>query len=76
MAHKPSSRIPSYRLHKPTGQAVVTLDGHDNYLGKFDSPQSRQKYDRLIAEWLSLRSAALPQPAAAAISPDGAAGPT
>jgi hypothetical protein len=25
-------RIPSYRLHKPTGQAVVTIDGKDHYL--------------------------------------------
>jgi hypothetical protein len=30
-----STRIPSYRLQKPTGQAVVTLSGKDVYLGKF-----------------------------------------
>jgi hypothetical protein len=24
------ARIPSYRLHKPTGQAVVTLAGRDH----------------------------------------------
>ena len=46
-------RTPSYRLHKPSGQAVVTLDGHDVYLGKHDTPQSRQEYDRLVAEWLA-----------------------
>jgi hypothetical protein len=44
---------PSYRQHQPSGQAVVTLNGHDNYLGVFDSPESRAEYDRLIAEWLS-----------------------
>ena len=27
-------KVPSYRLHKPTGQAVVRLDGRDVYLGK------------------------------------------
>jgi integrase len=27
-----SVRTPSYRLHKPTGQAVVTLNGRDIYL--------------------------------------------
>jgi hypothetical protein len=46
-------RTPSYRLHKPTGQAVVTLNGRDFYLGKFGSPESRGEYDRLVAEWLT-----------------------
>ena len=27
-------RVPSYRRHKPTGQAVVTLNGHDVCLGR------------------------------------------
>src|SRR5947209_1115470 len=44
---------PSYRLHKPSGQAVVTLDGHDVCLGKHDTTQSKAEYDRLIAEWLA-----------------------
>ncbi|MCC7421909.1 MAG: tyrosine-type recombinase/integrase [Planctomycetaceae bacterium] len=47
-----SVRTPSYRLHKPSGQAVVTLSGRDFYLGVHDSPQSRAEYDRLVAEWL------------------------
>src|SRR4051812_29595783 len=46
-------RTPSYRLHKPTGQAVVTIDGRDFYLGKHGSEASRGEYDRLISEWLS-----------------------
>jgi integrase len=46
-------RTPAYRLHKPTGQAVVTLNGRDNYLGAFGTPTSRAEYDRLIAEWLA-----------------------
>src|SRR5262249_3365555 len=45
-------RTPSYRLHKPSGQAVVTLDGHDVYLGKYDTPESRTEYDRIVSEWL------------------------
>lgn len=44
---------PAYRLHKPSGQAVVRLNGHDFYLGKHDSPASHAEYDRLIAEWLA-----------------------
>jgi hypothetical protein len=56
--HVPSTgkrtlRIPSYRRNKTTGRAVVTIDGRDIWLGKFDSPESRQKYKRPIAEWLS-----------------------
>src|SRR3982751_3984410 len=46
-------RTPSYRLHRPTGQAVVTLNGRDYYLGRHGSPASRAEYDRLIAEWLA-----------------------
>ena len=46
-------RTPSYRLHRPSGQAVVTLNGTDHYLGKYGTPSSREAYDRKIAEWLS-----------------------
>ncbi len=46
-------RTPSYRLHKPTNQAVVTLDGRDFYLGVYGTPKSRAEFDRLIAEWLA-----------------------
>lgn len=40
--------IPSYRLHKQSGQAIVTIAGRDHLLGKHDTPDSRRKYDRLI----------------------------
>ena len=45
--------IPSYRLHRPTGQAVVRLDGRDYYLGKHSTDPSHEKYRRLVAKWLS-----------------------
>jgi hypothetical protein len=48
-----SRQAPSYRLHKPSGQAVVTLNGKDCYLGAWNSDDSRNEYDRLIAEWLT-----------------------
>jgi integrase len=44
-------RVPSYRRHKPTDQAVVTLGGRDFYLGKWKSQASRAEYDRLVSEW-------------------------
>ena len=46
-------KLPSYRLHKPSGLAVVTLAGKDRYLGVHGSAESRQLYDRLLAEWLA-----------------------
>lgn len=47
--------VPSYRLHKQSGQAVVTLpksDGgrRDVLLGRYGSPESKAEYARLIAE--------------------------
>ena len=45
--------LPSYRRHKPSGQAIVTLDGKDIYLGHHGTPASRAEYDRLIGEWLT-----------------------
>src|SRR3954454_8680504 len=50
------ARIPSYRYHKASDQAVVVLDGRSHYLGRWDSPESRAEYDRLIAAWLTERS--------------------
>lgn len=43
-----STREPSYRRHKASGQAVVTINGRDHYLGAWDSPESRIKYYRLL----------------------------
>jgi integrase len=50
------SSVPSYRLHKQSGQAIVTLtDGQGNrrdvLLGKHDTPESRAEYLRVLAEW-------------------------
>ncbi len=46
-------RQPAYRLHKPSGQAVVTLNRRDVYLGKHGSAQSKHAYKRLMLEWLA-----------------------
>jgi len=45
-----SGRVPAYRLHKPSGQARVIIHGEHIYLGPYGSPESREKYARLIAE--------------------------
>ncbi len=57
-----SVRQPSYRYHRARHCAVVTIDGHDHYLGTYDSPESWEKYHRLIAEWLAGRDAPPPPP--------------
>jgi len=44
---------PSYRKHKASRQAVVTINGRDVYLGPYGSKASRDEYDRLIGEWLT-----------------------
>ena len=31
----------------------MTLNGRDFYLGPWEAPESRQEYDRLVAEWLA-----------------------
>ena len=44
--------LPSYCRHRASGQAVVTLDGKDFYLGPHGTKTSKLEYDRLVSEWL------------------------
>lgn len=53
-------RIPKYRLHRATGQAVVTILGRDHYLGRHSSSDSRKRYAGLINELLARGSIAPP----------------
>jgi site-specific recombinase XerD len=50
---KLNERLPKYRLHRRSGQAIVTLGGKDHYLGPHGCETSKIEYDRLIAEWLA-----------------------
>jgi len=45
--------IPAYSHHKPSGQAVVRLNGRDHYLGPHGTAASRAEYNRLIGEWMA-----------------------
>ena len=51
MSHSKPRRTPKYCHHKATGQAYVTIDGRSRYLGAYGSPESQEKYHRLIATW-------------------------
>ena len=54
MARPVGSRTtPSYRYHKPSDQAVVTIDGRDIYLGPHGTKASRSEYDRVVGEYLT-----------------------
>src|SRR6516165_3848593 len=46
-------RVPSYRLHRPTNQAIVVIKDRTFYLGRYGSIESRAEYNRIIAEWLA-----------------------
>jgi integrase len=46
-------RIPKLRLHKPSGRAVVTLNGVDIYCGPWGSREAKAEYDRVTAAWLA-----------------------
>ena len=46
-------RIPKLRHHKASGQGFVELCSHRFYLGRFGLPETRERYDRTVAEWLA-----------------------
>ena len=50
---KLANKLPSYRLHKVSGQAIVTLNGRDIYLGDYNTEESRDRYKLVIQEWLT-----------------------
>ncbi len=59
-------RIPSYRLHRQSGQAVVTLTDavtgqrKDHLLGEYNSAASKEEYKRAVLDW-EARGRRLPQ---------------
>jgi hypothetical protein len=52
MARPKSTAPPVYKLHKPSGQARVRVDGRELYLGVHGSPESVAAYQKLVNEWL------------------------
>ena len=44
-------RSPKYCRHKGSGQAYITLNGQEVYLGCYGSPESQETCDRLIVNW-------------------------
>ena len=48
MPRRPS--LPTYTLHKPSGQARVRINGQDFYLGSFESAKSKERYAQLLLD--------------------------
>ena len=62
--------VPSYRLHKPTNQAIVVIRGKTFYLGRYGSVESRSEYNRIVAEWLAIGGQTPPAASARGIQSD------
>lgn len=45
--------LPEYRKHDCCSVAVVTIDGVDFELGRYECAASRNRYDRLLTEWVA-----------------------
>ena len=54
------TQIPKLSRHQ-RGQAFVKISGRQIWLGRYGDPFTREKYDRLVAEWLA-NGRTLPQP--------------
>jgi integrase len=54
---------PKYRRYKPKNLGMVVIRGKAHYLGRYDSPESWEKYHRLLAESHATPSAIYPLPA-------------
>jgi integrase len=53
MPRRAGRAVPAYRLHKASGQAVVSFCYRDYFLGKHGTAESLQRYNALLAEWLA-----------------------
>ena len=45
-------RAPRYRLHKCTGQAVVTIEGKEACLGQHRSAAGHEACRRIVTNWM------------------------
>ncbi|MFO0897444.1 MAG: hypothetical protein U0836_08470 [Pirellulales bacterium] len=44
-------RQPKYRKHSSSDNAFVCILGHRHYLGRFGSPESKELYRRVLAQF-------------------------
>lgn len=53
MGRRPSGALPQMRRHKPTNTARITLGGKVHSLGRWGSPEARDRFDTLTAAWIA-----------------------
>lgn len=58
---RPKSVLPSYRLHKPSGQAVSYVNRKPVYLGQFGTAESRERYAKLLTEVQNSQAQSAPE---------------
>src|SRR3954469_19040720 len=46
----PRRNLPKYRLYKPKNLAMAVVRGKAHYLGRYDSPESWERYHPLLAD--------------------------
>lgn len=46
-------RVPSLRRHKASGRGYVELNGRHHFLGPYGAPETQQRYERILGEWLA-----------------------
>lgn len=51
LAHK----LPCYGRHESSDQAVVNIQGRDIYLGRYGTPESKQRYNEIISQLIAKR---------------------
>jgi hypothetical protein len=71
MAKTNSTKPPSYRLHRASGQAVVTINRKDHYLGVYGMPNSRLYSERLISAWMQGETTPAPKPIVGSVKDSG-----
>ena len=79
MGRRRSDKLPEIRLHKPSGNARIFLNGREYWLGRFGSPEAKAQYDVLMAGYIaSGRTSveAVASPAAKRTAPAAPAGLT
>ncbi len=70
MGRRVSGELPQVRLHKPSGNGRVNVGGREVYVGRYGSPEARQRYLELMVEHGYLPATAVPVTAAKSVEPE------
>ena len=62
MASTSLVHVPKYRVHKATQRAFIWWNKKRHYLGKAKSPESREAYNRFVANILTSQGTYQPEP--------------